>query len=83
MSPLEGTDFTNRKQDSLDLGSFGTKLISGNKLEDFIVKIDEKGRISLPADLRRSLGLDKGDTLILNFSLFKMEIVLRRGDSNG
>ncbi|MBI4895577.1 MAG: AbrB/MazE/SpoVT family DNA-binding domain-containing protein [Candidatus Aenigmarchaeota archaeon] len=50
--------------------------------QNSVVKIDEKGRISLPADLRRSLGLDKGDMLILNFSLFKREIVLRRGDKN-
>ncbi|MBI5332340.1 MAG: MraZ N-terminal domain containing protein [Candidatus Aenigmarchaeota archaeon] len=27
----------------------------------FLVKLDDKGRISLPSDLRRSLGIDTGE----------------------
>ncbi len=72
MSPLEGTDFI---KSSLELGSFGTKTYFENIIS---VKIDERGRVSLPADLRRSLGLGKGDELILRFSLIKSEIILKR-----
>ena len=36
----------------------------------FTAKIDEKGRISIPADIRKSLGLSVGSCLELDVSLF-------------
>lgn len=49
--------------------------------------IDSKGRISIPADIRRSLGLDSGCRIILEFDLEENIIILsecripeKRGD---
>ena len=80
MSPLEGTVFTNNKlfgkkfDQKLDLAS------SGNILQNvkFLVRLDDKGRISLPADLRRSIGIDTGDSLSLELFLKNQRIVLKR-----
>jgi AbrB family looped-hinge helix DNA binding protein len=41
--------------------------------------IDSKGRISIPADIRRSLGLGSGSRVILDFDLEKNVIMLFGG----
>ena len=43
------------------------------------VIIDSKGRISIPADIRRSLGLGSGNRVLLDFDLEKDVIMLFGG----
>ncbi|MFH0837302.1 MAG: MraZ N-terminal domain-containing protein [Candidatus Aenigmatarchaeota archaeon] len=48
-----------------------------------MAKIDDKGRISLPADLRKSIGLCSGDILDIGFSLTEQKIFLKKGVGYG
>ena len=50
-----------------------------SEYEPRILTIDSKGRISIPADIRRSLGLDSGDRILLGFDLEEGIILLMRG----
>ncbi|MBI2172927.1 MAG: AbrB/MazE/SpoVT family DNA-binding domain-containing protein [Candidatus Aenigmarchaeota archaeon] len=42
------------------------------------VTIDEKGRILLPAAIRRTLGLEKGEKLRLEMAISENIVVMRR-----
>ena len=44
------------------------------------VIIDEKGRILLPAAIRRTLGLEKGEKLRLEMAISENIVVMRRGE---
>ena len=44
------------------------------------VTIDEKGRILLPAYIRRTLGLDKGEKLRVEMLISDNIMILRRGE---
>ena len=47
----------------------------------FTVSIDDRGRISLPAEVRRTLGLQKGETLLLCLITSENAIMLKRGEA--
>ena len=47
------------------------------------LKVDSKGRVSIPAEIRKSFGLDKSPYLILTFDLRKNSIVLWPAWCNG
>ncbi|MBI2579452.1 MAG: AbrB/MazE/SpoVT family DNA-binding domain-containing protein [Candidatus Aenigmarchaeota archaeon] len=47
------------------------------------VTVDEKGRIVLPATIRRTLGLEKGEKLYLDMVISENIIVMRRGETYG
>ncbi len=46
------------------------------------IRIDSKGRISIPSDLRKSLGLAKGSDVLLGFDLEKGIIFLVCGQGS-
>lgn len=43
---------------------------------NFVVRIDSKGRVSLPAEIRRSFGLSAQDKIELYVSLSERKIIL-------
>ena len=47
----------------------------------FAVSVDDRGRISLPAEVRRTLGLQKGETLLLCLITSENAILLKRGEA--
>jgi aspartate racemase len=48
------------------------------------VRVDSKGRVSIPSDIRRSLGLSRGSEVLLGFDLANSRIVLTlAGKSEG
>ena len=49
-----------------------------SKRISFVAKIDSKGRIVLPADVRKTLGLAVNDTVTLDVSVSGNYIVIRR-----
>ena len=50
----------------------------------FFVKLDKKGRIVIPAEIRRSLGIRPNDTLIIFFSLKEgIKVVKYNNSSTG
>lgn len=48
---------------------------AGSKIKRKL-RIDSKGRISIPADVRRSFGLENGDKIYLYFDLGKNKLIL-------
>jgi AbrB family looped-hinge helix DNA binding protein len=50
------------------------------------IRVDSKGRISIPSDLRRSLGLESGSDVLLGFDLENGTVFLvscSGGDEDG
>ncbi len=45
----------------------------------FSVKIDERGRISLPSEIRKTFGLNKGDFIDMSVSVTRSEVVINFG----
>jgi AbrB family looped-hinge helix DNA binding protein len=56
---------------------------SDSGYEPRILTIDSKGRISIPADIRRSLGMDSGDRILLGFDLEECIILLGKKRKGG
>ncbi len=52
------------------------KTIFGKNFKTRKVRIDSKGRISIPSDIRRSFGLDEGMEIKLFFDLSKNILIL-------
>ncbi len=46
----------------------------------FTATIDDRGRIFLPAEIRKTLGMTKGEILFLYPLTSKNAVVLKRGD---
>jgi len=44
----------------------------------FVTKIDSKGRVVIPADVRKTLGMDLGDELQLDVSVSGNFLIVRR-----
>jgi len=51
-----------------------------SKCISFVAKIDSKGRIVLPADVRKTLGLAVNDAVTLDVSVSGNYVVVRRSD---
>jgi AbrB family looped-hinge helix DNA binding protein len=59
--------------------SLTAKLIE-DSLDSVAVRIDSKGRIVLPASIRKSLGLESGEVLRLEYDIFSgNKLQLKRG----
>ena len=49
----------------------------------FSVVVDKKGRISIPADIRKTLGINTYDKLDLILSVSEGKIIFKKGGRNG
>ncbi len=60
-----------------DCDSLSLKTVSFRK-----IRVDSKGRISIPSDLRKNLGLESGSYVLLGFDLEKSIIFLVCGQGS-
>lgn len=67
-------EFTKQKRNGLLSDTPGDKIV-------FSLQIDDRGRISIPADVRKSLGLS--DSIQLEVSIRNRQAVLKRGEQGG
>ena len=54
---------------------------TGNALK-FLVKVDEKGRILIPSDIRKIIGINFNDEIVLESSIRKNYFVLYKNNFN-
>jgi AbrB family looped-hinge helix DNA binding protein len=57
--------------------SYFTKRNNNSSSYQFISKIDEKGRITIPSTIRRTFGIMKGEPIEIELSLVKQEITFK------
>ncbi len=57
--------------------------VASQKIVSREVLVDSKGRISIPSDLRRSLGFEEGDVLSVMIDLEKGLLVIGQSGVNG
>ena len=62
--------FTRQKEKRNNIDFF-----TGNTLK-FLVKVDEKGRIIIPSDIRKMIGINFNDEIVLESSLRKNYVIL-------
>ena len=70
--PTRGIYFTGRR-----------KRDSASSRNGFSVTIDDRGRIFLPAEIRRTIGLSRGEILFLYPITSENKVILKRGEKDG
>ena len=68
--------FTRQKEERNNIDFF-----TGNALK-FLVKVDEKGRILIPSDIRKIIGINFNDEIVLESSIRKNYFVLYKNNFN-
>jgi AbrB family looped-hinge helix DNA binding protein len=62
----------------LTLSRFGHKFIDVMEISESQVRINENGRVVIPASFRRALGINSGDTVVLRLENNELKLTTLR-----